>query len=161
MLGIVDSARFTPRGALRLNHLFRCWTLRYACKHARSRSYTNPPLSKKSRCCYFFCEREWMKNRCKATVSTAQQQRRRCSLYIFLLCPLWRFVVYIQTYPTPRLSTSFEKSRCLFFMLGIVDSARFTPRGALRHEPPFGAGRFAMRASTLALALIRIHLFPP
>lgn len=29
--------------------------------------------------------------------------------------------------------------RCLFFMLGIVDSARFTPRGALRHEPPFGA----------------------
>ena len=26
-------------------------------------------------------------------------------------------------------------------------------------EPPFGAGRFAMRASTLALALIRIHLF--
>ena len=53
-----------------LNHLFRCWTLRYACKHARSRSYTNPPLSK--------------------------------------------------------------KSRCLFFMLGIVDSARFTPRGALR-----------------------------
>ena len=28
-------------------------------------------------------------------------------------------------------------------------------------EPPFGAGRFAMRASTLALALIRIHLFPP
>ncbi|MDY2972167.1 MAG: hypothetical protein SOR64_05610 [Eubacteriales bacterium] len=46
-------------------------------------------------------------------------------------------------------------------MLGIVDSARFTPRGALRHEPPFGAGRFAMRASTLALALIRIHLFPP
>ena len=44
MSGIVDSARFTPRGALRLNHLFRCWTLRYACKHARSRSYTNPPL---------------------------------------------------------------------------------------------------------------------
>ena len=44
MLGIVDSARYTPRGALRLNHLFRCWTLRYACKHARSRSYTNPPL---------------------------------------------------------------------------------------------------------------------
>ena len=36
-----------------LNHLFRCWTLRYACKHARSRSYTNPPLSKKSRC--LFC----------------------------------------------------------------------------------------------------------
>ena len=50
------SARFTPRGALRLNHLFRCWTLRYACKHARSRSYTNPPLSKKSRCCYFFAK---------------------------------------------------------------------------------------------------------
>ena len=49
--------------------------------------------------------------------------------------------------------------RCLFFMLGIVDSARFTPRGALRHEPPFGAGRFAMRVSTLALAHIRIHLF--
>ena len=24
MLGIVDSARFTPRGALRLNRLFRC-----------------------------------------------------------------------------------------------------------------------------------------
>ena len=24
MLGIVDSARYTPRGALRLNHLFRC-----------------------------------------------------------------------------------------------------------------------------------------
>ena len=36
-----------------LNHLFRCWTLRYACKHARSRSYTNPPLSKKSRCLFF------------------------------------------------------------------------------------------------------------
>ena len=28
------------------NHLFRCWTLHYTCKHARSRSYTNPPLSK-------------------------------------------------------------------------------------------------------------------
>ena len=26
---IVASARFTPRGALRLNHLFRCWSLRY------------------------------------------------------------------------------------------------------------------------------------
>lgn len=46
-------------------------------------------------------------------------------------------------------------------MLGIVDSARFTPRGALRLNHLFGAGRFAMRASTLALALIRIHLFPP
>lgn len=46
--------------------------------------------------------------------------------------------------------------RCLFFMLGIVDSARFTPRGALRLNHLFGAGRFAMRASTLALALIRI-----
>lgn len=51
--------------------------------------------------------------------------------------------------------------RCLFFMLGIVDSARFTPRGALRLNHLFGAGRFAMRASTLALALIRIQLFPP
>ena len=37
-----------------LNHLFRCWTLRYACKHARSRSYTNPPLSKKSRCLFLY-----------------------------------------------------------------------------------------------------------
>ena len=32
-----------------LNHLFRCWTLRYACKHARSRSYTNPPLPTKKK----------------------------------------------------------------------------------------------------------------
>ncbi len=44
-----------------LNHLFRCWTLRYACKHARSRSYTNPPLPtkkqhRKSRCCFFLWE---------------------------------------------------------------------------------------------------------
>ena len=29
LVGRVYSARFTPRGALRLNHLFRCWTLRY------------------------------------------------------------------------------------------------------------------------------------
>ena len=90
------------------------------------------------------------------------QQRRRCSLYIFLLCPLWRFVVYIYKLPNAEAIHLFQKNRgAVFFMLGIVDSARFTPRGALRHEPPFGAGRFAMRASTLALALIRIHLFPP
>ena len=103
MPGIVDSARFTPRGALRLNHLFRCWTLRYACKHARSRSYTNPPLShqkkkaSKFRCFLFLCEREWMKNRCKATVRTAQQQRRRCVLSLSLCYTMQRFAVYLIT----------------------------------------------------------------
>ena len=86
----------------------------------------------------FFCEREWMKNRCKATVRTAQQQRRRCSLYIFLLCPLWRFVVYIQTYPTPRLSTSFKKIAVFFFYAGnrgfcaVYTARRITPRTTFR-----------------------------
>ena len=47
-----------------LNHLFRCWTLRYACKHARSRSYTNPPLptKKKTSLCgvFFLCWESWI-----------------------------------------------------------------------------------------------------
>ena len=98
-----------------LNHLFRCWTLRYACKHARSRSYTNPPLSKKSRCCYFLCEREWMRYRVSKPrfaplrIATAPLRTLlNISLHNAAFCCIF------ENCPTPRLSTSFEKLRCLF-----------------------------------------------
>jgi len=45
----------------------------------------------------FFCEREWMKNRCKATVRTAQQQRRRCALCLTLHYTMQRFAIYLKT----------------------------------------------------------------
>ena len=45
----------------------------------------------------FFCEREWMKNRCKATVRTAQQQRRRCVLSLSLCYTMQRFAIYLIT----------------------------------------------------------------
>ena len=38
-----------------------------------------------------------MKNRCKATVRTAQQQRRRCSLCLKLHYTMQRFAVYLKT----------------------------------------------------------------
>ena len=45
----------------------------------------------------FFCEREWMKNRCKATIRTAQQQRRRCAVSLSLHYTMQRFAVYLKT----------------------------------------------------------------
>ena len=43
-------------------------------------------------------------------------------------------------------------------MLGIVDSARFTPRGALRLNHLFGAGRFAEKFHKVALSLVSLLL---
>ncbi len=62
----------------------------------------------------------------------------------------------------PPLPTKKKTSQCgVFFYAGNRGFCAVTPRGALRLNHLFGAGRFAMLASTLALALIRIHLFPP
>ena len=122
---------------------------------------SNPPLptKKKTSLCgvFFLCWESWI---LRGLHRAAHYATNHLSVLDASLCVQARSLSLLY-----ESTSSHQKKdiamRCLFFMLGIVDSARFTPRGALRHEPPFGAGRFAMRASTLALALIRIHLFPP
>ena len=66
---VYTARRITPRTT------FRCWRSTYASKLARfaiKRIHLFPPKKKASkfRCFLFLCEREWMKNRCKATVRT-------------------------------------------------------------------------------------------
>ena len=63
----------------------------------------------------FFCEREWMRYRVRKPrfaplrIATAPL----FTLHI-LVMPFVAFRSLYTNYPTPRLSTSFEKSRCLF-----------------------------------------------
>ena len=91
---------------------FRCWTLRYACKHARSRSYTNPPLpTKKSSIVIaillFFCEREWMRYRVRKP-RFAPLRIATAPLRTLLNIALHNaaFCCIFENCPTPRLSTS-------------------------------------------------------
>ena len=63
----------------------------------------------------FFCEREWMRYRVRKP-RFAPLRLATAPLFTLLKIALHNaaFCCIFENYPTPRLSTSFEKSWCLF-----------------------------------------------
>ena len=111
---VYTARRITPRTT------FRCWRSTYASKLARfaiKRIHLFPPKKKASkfRCFLFLCEREWMRYRVSKP-RFAPLRIATAPLRTLLNIALHNaaFCCIFENCPTPRLSTSFEKLRCLF-----------------------------------------------